>query len=315
MSIVTIRDESCGSRATVAPGRGFNCFQFVAEVVGRSVDVISAEEGFEDGAGAPSHDGIPILFPFPNRIRNGRYTWDGREYGLPLSGGHENTLHGFCLDRAWRVVGQQDDSVTGRFQLSVDAPDLAESWPCDFIIDVRYSVAGAALTMDVTITNPDEVPLPWGFGTHAYFKLPLGAESSVGDCLIKAPAHREWVLDDCLPTGALTDVSELTDLRSGASLAGRTLDNVLTDLRAEGDIIETIVSDPRAGLRMVQSFPTLFRELVVFTPPWADAVCMEPYTCVTDAINLQPQGIDAGWRTLPPGETFETQIVIRVEPE
>ena len=44
-----------------------------------------------------------------------------------------------------------------------------------------------------------------------------------------------------------------------------------------------------------------FRELVAFTPPHRQAVCLEPYTCVTDAAHLQAQGIDAGWLSLPPG--------------
>jgi len=313
MSTLIIRDETIGSQVAIAPERGFNCYQFVARVDGQTVDVLAAQPGFETGSGSPSHHGIPILFPFPNRIRDGRFMWEGREYQLPLSKGHPNTLHGFCLDRPWRVVDQQDDSVTGRFQLSIDAPELADSWPGDFVIDVRYTVRGTSLVMDVTITNPDEVPLPWGFGTHAYFKLPLGEGSRVEDCRIQAPAYREWVLEDCLPRGDVRDVTEATDLRSGVPLADRKLDNVLTDLRTDGEMIETSVLDPHAGLRMVQSFPRDFRELVVFTPPWADAVCMEPYTCVTDAINLQQLGIDAGWRTLAPGERFDTQIIIRVE--
>lgn len=312
MSVIKIADES-GTIASIVPARGFNCFQFVAPVGDKTVDVIAAEEGFEQGAGAPSHDGIPILFPFPNRIREGRYSWDGREYQLPLTEGHPHSLHGFVLDREWRVVEQGDNFVKGQFQLSADAPDRLEFWPSDFILEVTYTVENAALTMDVTVQNPDDKPLPWGFGTHSYFKLPLGEGSSVENCLVQTPAHQEWALDECMPTGERREVSANADLREGVSLAGRKLDDVLTDLRADGDLIDTIVTDPRAGLRMVQSFPKDFRELVVFTPPWTDAVCMEPYTCVTDAINLQQQGIDAGWRKLDPGDSFTTLIVIRVE--
>ncbi|MBX3436193.1 MAG: aldose 1-epimerase, partial [Planctomycetaceae bacterium] len=302
MGTVTIRDAASGSSATIAPHRGFNCFQFIAHVEGQSVDVIAADKDFATGAGGPSRDGIPILFPFPNRIRGGRYEWAGRAYQLELTEGHPNRLHGFCLDRSWQVVERREDSLLGRFQLSVDAPERSGEWPTDFIIEVRYSIAGAALTMDVGITNPTREPLPWGFGTHAYFKLPLGPNGSVADCIIEAPAAQEWVLDECLPTGERRDVGELTDLRAGVKIAGRKLDHVLTGLRATGDLIETVVSDPPSGLRMVQSFPRDFRELVVFTPPWTNAVCMEPYTCTTNAIQLQQQGVDAGWRTLGPGE-------------
>jgi aldose 1-epimerase len=312
MGLVTIRDKHSGSHATIAAGRGFNCFEFVAAIERRRVEVLAAEEGFAAGSGSPSHHGIPILFPFPNRIRAGRFSWEGREYQLPLTPGHPHALHGFCLGRAWRVVDERSDSVTGQFQLSVDAPDLRACWPCDFILEVQYTVAGASLTTDVRITNPDETPLPWGFGTHAYFKVPLREGSTPADCLVEVPAQQEWVLAECLPTGERRSVSGLTDLRAGQPFAAQKWDHVLTDVRGDGREIETLIRDKQAGLTMVQSFPGDFREVVVFAPSWTSAVCMEPYTCVTDAINLQQQGVDAGWRTLAPHETFTTRIGIRV---
>ena len=54
----------------------------------------------------------------------------------------------------------------------------------------------------------------------------------------------------------------------------------------------------------------IFREIVAFTPPNRAAVCIEPYTCPTDAINLNSRGIDCGWRTLGPGSEFHTWIDI-----
>ncbi len=311
MASVEIRHSSSGSRAHIAVDRGFNCFEFVARVDSHPVDVIASQPGFAQGEGSPSHSGIPILFPFPNRIRAGRFTWEGQDYQLPLTPGHPNTLHGFCLDRPWRVIAQSIESVTGQFQLSVDAPEHTQHWPADFVLEVRYTVGNGTLIADFTIHNPSDSPLPWGLGTHAYFRLPLAEGSTVGDCLVVAPASQEWELVDCLPTGAHKPVDAQTDLRRGESIIGRRLDHVLTQLEASGEVIETTVMDQRAGLQVVQSFPRVFRELVVFTPPWMDAVCMEPYSCVTDAINLSQAGVETGWRTLEPGGRFQTQIVIK----
>ncbi len=311
MSIVEIQDPRSRAMAAIAVDRGFNCYQFLADVGGRTVDVIASQPGFEAGSGSPSHSGIPILFPFPNRIRDGRFHWQGRDYQLPLTPGHPHSLHGFCLDRPWRVLSQDEDSVTGCFQLSVDAPDLYEHWPADYILELRYTVRGGTLAAEFTVENPSEELLPWGLGTHAYFRLPLAADSSVADCLMVTPADEEWELVDCLPTGIRRQVDDVTDLRRGEPVTGRRLDHVLTGLTATGEVIETLVMDQRTGLQVAQLFPRDFRELVVFTPPWMDAVCMEPYTCVTDAINLEQAGIDAGWQTLAPGDRFQTQIVIR----
>ena len=72
--------------------------------------------------------------------------------------------------------------------------------------------------------------------------------------------------------------------------------------------------DPAVGLEIAQLCDPIFRDFVIYTPPNRQAVCMEPYTCITDAINLESQGIDAGLRVLDPGAELETWIDIVVRP-
>ena len=57
-----------------------------------------------------------------------------------------------------------------------------------------------------------------------------------------------------------------------------------------------------------------FRESVLFVPPHRRAVCVEPYTCVTDAVNLQQRGVDAGWRELPPEGNWSGVVEFRWNP-
>lgn len=300
------------ARAAIAVEFGFNCYEFQADVDDRVVDVIDTLPGFLEGGRRPTHSGLPILFPFPNRIRQGRFCWDGVEYEAPVFPERPDAIHGYALDTPWRVVDQGPQHVVGRWQLSVDAPDRAEAWPADCIIEVRYELQNSALRSQLRVANPDSRPLPWGLGTHTYFKLPLGPDGNYEDCELHAPAHKLWVLDDCLPTGELIDVTPDKDLRGGRPIGASLLDDVYTDVRAQAGAIECVMRDPAAGLEIAQLSDPIFRELVVYTPPNRHAVCMEPYTCVTDAINAQQQGMDAGWRVLPPGEEITTWIDIVV---
>ena len=160
------------------------------------------------------------------------------------------------------------------------------------------------------IVNPSADPLPWGLGTHPYFKLPLSTKSQAARCLVSAPASQEWELIDCLPTGKRLPITEPKDLREGAYFDTLKLDDVLTDL-GDTRTIECGITDEHAGLQITQRFPSDFRELVVYTPHNRDAFCLEPYTCVTDAINLEPRGIETGWRVLEPGSEFRTWIEIK----
>ena len=80
MTVITIRDHLSGSTARILPNLGFNCFEFRASVNGNTVDVLDSVPHFESGNQPPSSSGIPILFPFPNRIRAGKFSWNGQDY-------------------------------------------------------------------------------------------------------------------------------------------------------------------------------------------------------------------------------------------
>ncbi|MDZ4686229.1 MAG: aldose 1-epimerase [Planctomycetaceae bacterium] len=314
MAVVTLTDAQTGATARVLPELGFNCFEFHAVVNGRRVDVLDSVPGFEGGGERPSRSGIPILFPFPNRIRGGRYSWKGRDYELPQNDNKGNAIHGFCFDRPWRVIKQGANHVTGQFQLSVDAPDRLALWPADFLLEVDYELLHNRLRANFRIQNTSERGLPWGLGTHAYFKLPLSADSRMDDCTVEAPATKYWELDNSLPTGRVLPLEEDRDLRDGVYLNLIQLDDVLTGVDCDGPQFDCTVLDEAAGLQVTQICPPIFREIVAFTPPNRNAVCLEPYTCVTDAINLEPQGIDAGLRVLGAGSEFHTWIDLVVSP-
>ncbi len=313
MNTITLSNDV--SVARISADFGFNCYEFRAEVAGRRVDVIHADPSFPKTGERPSGNGIPLLFPFPNRIRQGRFSFAGRDYHISrehaASDALGNAIHGFCLDRPWRVLEQSDSSVLGAFQLTVDAADRRDFWPADFLIEVRYTLVGAALRAEIGIVNPDTQPLPWGFGTHAYFKVPLGDASAPENCLAIAPTTNQWLLDEFLPTGELRHVAPEKDLRDGVRIGTVKLDDVLTGVELENGILECSVMDESAGLQVTQRCPEVFREVVAFTPDWCQAVCLEPYTCVTDAVNLDRQGVDAGLQILEPGGQTRTWIEIR----
>ena len=157
--------------------------------------------------------------------------------------------------------------------------------------------------MTVTVSNPTEADLPYGFGIHPYFRLPFASKDlSKGRVIL--PASEYWPLEGYLPTGKEMPVDAQLDFRHGQARAGLKLDDVLTDLAFEGDrcVCRLVDDDLKAEFRL--SFDHGFRELVVFTPPQDETlIAVEPYTQTTDAINLQARGIDAGLRVLGHGQS------------
>lgn len=310
-------DDGAGSTATIYPHVGFNCASFTVRAAGETLDLLYADPAFPAPQAKPTANGSPILAPFPNRIRGGRYLFAGREFSLPVNHG-DNAIHGFAFDQPWRVLATRSDpnalSIAGEFQLSVDCPDFASLWPADFRLRCEYRLDGATLETRFDIENVSTDALPFGLGTHPYFRFPLGPNSTERDCTIECPAGHCVELVDCLPTGEVAAVSEDNDLRLPTSWAGRPLDDVFTGLEPdENGNIAYALTDRRAGVRLRIIHPPDFKYCVLFVPPHRKAICIEPYTCVTDAMNLQQTWPDAGLRVLAPGERWPLWIRYEVD--
>ena len=304
-SVYVLHDDASGTSAAVLPSYGFNLFDLRLPVAGQVRAVLVSAPDFADHPGHPAGNGTPILFPFPNRIRDGRFTFQGKSYQLPATNG-PNAIHGFAMSAAWDVLEQRTTAseayLVGRYQLSKQSPVASSLWPTDAVLTVRYGLAGRRLTMTVTISNPTALDLPYGFGIHPYFRLPFPPGGDPGRTQVILPASKYWVLKDFLPTGEVRPVDARLDFRNGQALKGLKLDDVLTglDYQEKRGAARLIDIDKKAEFRL--TFDDGIRELVVYTPPnKPDVLAVEPYTQATDAINLQAKNIDAGLRVLRHG--------------
>src|SRR5262249_52761805 len=193
----------------------FNCFSWKANRGGQTLDLLYADPQLFDN-GRPTRSGIPVLFPFPNRIRAGRFTWEGRTYELPLNDSTKaSAAHRFVCRPPWRVAGSGADAasawLTGEFQLSRDAPASRPVWPADFVLRLTYRLLPGRLRVEAEVTNPEQSTLPFGLGYHPYFTVPFAPGGTADDCTVQVPAAEYWVLDQSLPTGERRPVDAARD--------------------------------------------------------------------------------------------------------
>ncbi len=309
MSLEIIRLSNAGATAQILPEFGINCFSWRPVVTGAAFDALWAVPEFASGEGKPSHSGIPILFPFPGRIRNSAYEFAGKQYTLTASGMNSgNAIHGFVMNRPWEVIVRGESRVVARFQASQVEPKILEEWPADFELTAEYALTASTLSFTLTVRNPDTRPLPWGLGLHPYFRVPLGTGGAASECQLQVPAAKRWELVNVLPTGKQRDVSGTYDLRAGRAIADQEYDDVYGGLEATGKEFACAVIDPANGRRINITFGPEYRTVVVYTPPHREAVCIEPYTCVPDLFWLSEQGHDVGLQVLAPGASFTTRV-------
>ncbi len=305
-AVYTLRDTSTGAFASVLPSFGFNLFDLRLPAAGMVRRMVVAADDFAANPSRPGRNGTPILFPFPNRIKEGKYTFGGKSYQIPVAN-QVHAIHGFAIAAKWDVVehGSAADGafVVGRYHLAEHSPEMRKLWPADAILTVRHALAGRKLEMTVTVANPTDLDLPYGFGIHPYFRLPFASKDTAKGRVI-LPASESWALEGYLPTGDRRPVDPRLDFRRGQPMKGLKLDDVLAGLAFEGDRCVCRLVDDELGAEFRLSIDRHFRELVVFTPPQDETlIAVEPYTQTTDAINLQGRGVDAGLRVLGHGQS------------
>ena len=82
-TVYSLHDDATGASASVLPAYGFNLFDLRLPLAGELRPVLVASPDFADHPAHPAGNGTPILFPFPNRIRDGRFTF--RRTHLPVA--------------------------------------------------------------------------------------------------------------------------------------------------------------------------------------------------------------------------------------
>lgn len=306
VQLAVLRDAATNAEVRVAPSLGNTCIAY------RLGDwhILDEPPNEHDLLTRASSYGIPILFPWPNRLRNARFTFEGREYRVLPSPGTPHANHGLVRNRPWQISRCE---VTGDAPLvesvirSTDFPELADQYPSAFELTVAYRLQATALRIDALATNTGPGRLPFGFGLHPYFPVPLAPGSRRASCQVRVRASEAWELVDHLPTGQRRAVDGRDDLRRFRPLGAETYDDVLTALEQP---FAAELRDPVWEGGIVVEADTSFRECVVFAPEHRPVVALEPYTCTADALNLAARGIDAGPRVLQPGESWHGRVAI-----
>ena len=307
MELITLEAQS--DCAVIVPGLGCQCLSYR---VG-ALEIIAGPPTPDSWRAHPHRGGIPLLFPWPGRVADARFTLRGHEYRLPVNEparGH--SIHGFACERPFRVTRRGPYYVTATLD-SADHPDLVSIWPWPFVLEIDYEV-GNGLRLSARIRNTGDSAMPFGFGAHPYFHAPFGPGGARDAMLIQLDADARWPLDARLiPTGAAQRVSGKFDLRRPRALGGETYDDALRMTPAlDASMVRARLIDPSVKLAIDIRADPAFGDFVVYAPADNPVVALEPYTCAPDAFNLASRGIESGMRELAPGETFAAGFEIRL---
>jgi aldose 1-epimerase len=225
-----------------------------------------------------------VLAPWPNRLRDGRYSWDGVEQQLPLSEPETaNAIHGLVRFAAWEVTSCSDDTVRLAHLLHPQP-----GYPFALRLQVEYALSPGGLRVTTTVTNEGDVPLPYGEGHHPY--LAAGAGLLVDDCTLVVPAATRLETDErALPTGAVPVEGTPYDLRAGRPVGDLVLDSCFTDLTRDDDGLARVRLTAPDGRGAELWLDGAYGYLQLFTGDVLperrrEGLAVEPMTCPPNAL-------------------------------
>jgi aldose 1-epimerase len=241
-----------------------------------------------------------ILAPWPNRIRDGRYTFAEQTRQLALTEpARHNAIHGLVTWQPWRLAAQEPDAVT----LECAMP-AQPGYPWPLLLRTEWRVGADGLRAVQEVTNVGSRPCPWGFSVHPYLRLP-GVR--VDDMVLRVPARNRLLVDGrLLPIGAAKVAGTEYDFTEPRRIGATVLDTAFGDLDRGPDGGSTVELATVDGAHRVAIWADeAFGWWQVFTADtlsgdrWRRSVAVEPMTCPPDAFRSGRDLI-----VLEPGQTW-----------
>ena len=293
---VTLRDPSSPLTATFAPTAGM----VGTSLADGGVELLGQRRGLAAYVAHGTTMGLPILYPFANRLSGNSYGVDGAVVTLtPGTGGVRTDEHGVPIHGVlagypgWRVTAQTESRLTAEVDFGAQ-PELLASFPYPHLLTYDVTLADRALTITTIVAATTAAPVPLCYGFHPYLKLPDVPRER---WQIETPAMTHRPVDAWgIPTGA-------TDAHAGGvQVLGETFyDDGFADV-PPGAVFAVSGGGRRVEVHFEQGYPAA----QLFAPGGDDVVCFEPMAAPTDALRR------GGYRLAQPVTPDVARFSIRV---
>jgi aldose 1-epimerase len=249
------------------------------------LDGFARDERVEGGRGQP-------LLPWPNRILDGQYEFDGQTHQLPIDElARHNAIHGLTRWQNWSLLQHATSSV--RLGLTIYP---RPGYPFLIVLEIAYSLDDGGLKVQTSARNGGDRPLPFGAGQHPY--LSVGTLLVDDACLqLVADSHLEMERERQVPSGVLLSTEGTAlDFRAPRAIGAQVLDECFADLaRDEYGNAQVRLSDPASGRSATLWMSRDYRYVQVFSGDTLGpekrrrGLAVEPMTCPPNAFRT---GVD-----------------------
>jgi aldose 1-epimerase len=259
--------------------------------------------GYSGAAGKVGGQG-DVLIPFPGRVAQGRYTFDGQSHQMELNDKEgPSAIHGFLRQVLWESEQSSDDEIIFTTALAADAHP---GYPFTLAARVAYRLDDGGLTCEFALGNLGDTAAPVAAGFHPYFTIGSGL---IDMDILSVPFRSYLEFDEALiPTGRVLPVDETAiDFRLAHAIEQTVLNTCYcAPQRGSDGRVRVTLTDPSVKRALTVWMDEAFEYIVLYSgDPLPEshrrrALAIEPMTCGSDAFNHPAWGLVS----LAPGETF-----------
>lgn len=236
-----------------------------------------------------------VLFPFPNRLRDGEYQYDGIFYKFPINEKERNnSIHGFLRNKNFSLKNIEigKDKVLLYFNFIFEGIDY---YPFPFSFEIQIELTLNTFGLNFLINNTGKKNLPFGLGWHPYFLL-----DNIREDKLYLPILNEYEVDNrFLPTGE-TNLFKDTIYEPQDVFFNKTLE--LGYHQKPSYILDL------GRRKIILKCSKEFSFLQLYTPSGESVIAIEPMTSCVDCLNNK-----YGLREIQPNELFSANITIKLK--
>lgn len=313
LETVRLSDEGASLEATFVPAAGMLC----CSLRHRGDELLAQNAGVAAYVERGKTMGVPLLYPWANRLAAFDYSVDGRAVTVPhdrtrvSQDGNGLPIHGVIGGRlAWELTREPASgaqSLAAHLSWSDSEPELFEIFPFRHDLTYEASLAGGRLEVWVNVHACGADVVPVAFGFHPYLSLPGVPREH---WLVQLPAMRRLALDaQQIPVGQQVQVGSgwSREPTLGQAQAARRLELAEHEFDDGFDMVtdparfEVAGGDRRLALDLLEGYPCA----QVFAPRSGQFICFEPMTAPANALRS-----GSGLRVLAPGERCRAGFAI-----
>ena len=242
----------------------------------------------------------PVLFPFVGTIKNGAYSYNGKEYKI-------STRHGFARTEDFELVEKTENSLKFRFSSN---KETLEKYPFEFELFITYTIVGNTLEIGYNVVNKNDSDMYFSLGTHPAFALDVNDDIKLSDYYLefeKNETSKKYKLNE--KGLVLDEKADCLNNENKLHITETVFDDdaiIFEDLKSEKVVIKNSKNSKELSVKYKG-----FHYVAFWSKSKAPFVCIEPWYGISDFENTSGKLEEKiGILKLEAGEEFFAKLVI-----